>query len=83
MSAFESKILRKTYGPTEERGEYRIRYNKELYQLYRLPDVIISIRIYRLRWAGQVERMSGEYILRRIMDCKPERRRRIERPKVR
>jgi hypothetical protein len=51
--------------------------------LYRSPDIITSIRIYRLRWAVHVERMSGEYILRRIMDCKPEGRRRIGRPKLR
>ena len=30
-----------------------------------------------------VERMSGEDILRRIIDCKPEGRRRIGRPKLR
>ena len=55
---------------------------KELYQLHRSPD-IISVRIFRLRWAGHVERMSGEDIFRRIMDCKPEGIRRIGRPKLR
>jgi hypothetical protein len=83
LLAFERNVLSKIYGPIEERGECTIRYNKELYQLYRSTDVITSIIIARLRWTGHVERMSGEDILKRIMDCKPEGRRRIGRPKLR
>ena len=67
----------------EERGECRIRYNKELYQLYRSPGIITPIRISRLRWAGHAQRMSDENILKEIMDCKPEGRSRIGRPKLR
>jgi hypothetical protein len=47
-------------------------YNKELYQLYRSPDVITLIRISSLRWAGHVERMCGEDILKRIIARKKE-----------
>jgi hypothetical protein len=75
-------MLRKVYGPIKERGECRIRCNQELYQLYRSPDNVTSIIICRLRWDGNVERMGGEDI-KRIMDCKPEGRRRIGRPKLR
>ena len=77
LSTFERKKLRKIYGPIKERGECRIRYNKELCQLYRSPDVITSVRISKLRCAGHVVRMSGEDILKRI------RRRQIERPRLR
>jgi hypothetical protein len=45
-----------------------------VYELYRLPDIITFIKISRLRWAGHVERMGVESILRRIMDCKPEKK---------
>jgi hypothetical protein len=73
----------KIYDPLKETGDWRRGYNKELYQLYRSPEIMTSVKISRLRWAGHVERMSGEYILKRIVDCKPERRRRIGRPKLR
>jgi hypothetical protein len=77
LSAFERKILRKIYDPIKEGGECRIRYNKELHQLYKSPDIIISIKISRLRWAGHVERTNDEDILKGTMDCKSKRRRRV------
>jgi hypothetical protein len=49
LSAFQRKILRKIYGPIKERGECRIRYTKELYQLCRSPDITTPIKISRLR----------------------------------
>jgi hypothetical protein len=58
------------------RGKY-VNCNKEPYQLYRSPDIITSIRISRLRWAGHVERMSDENILERIMDCAQGKRGRM------
>jgi hypothetical protein len=45
------------YGPVKERGEWRVRYSKELCQLYISPDSITSIRVSMLRWAGRVERI--------------------------
>ena len=35
LGIFERKILRKIYGPINEKGEWRITYNKELYELYK------------------------------------------------
>ena len=75
LSAFQRNILRKIYGTIKETGKCRIRYNKELYQLYRSSDVMTSIKISRLRWAEHVDRMTNYDILKRIMDCKPEGRR--------
>ena len=48
LSAFRRKTLRKIHGPVKERGQWKIRYNKELYQLYRSPDIITLIKIPRL-----------------------------------
>jgi hypothetical protein len=45
LNDFERKILRKIYGPFKERGECTVRYNKELYQLHRSPEVITPIKI--------------------------------------
>lgn len=46
-----------------------MRYNIELYQLYKLPDII------GLRWAGHIHSMSDAELSRGIMQRKRERRR--------
>jgi hypothetical protein len=60
-----------------------MRYNQELYQLYRTPDIIREIRVARLRWAGHVQRMDRSEMPKSIKDCKPEGRRAMGRPKLR
>jgi hypothetical protein len=48
LSTFERKVLWKIYGPVYERGEWRIRYNHELYQLYKMPNITRVIKTTRL-----------------------------------
>ena len=83
LAVFERKILRKIYGPLNEGGVWRRRYNQELYDLYRDPDVIQVIKISRLRWAGHIIRMNEEAQPRRLTLTHPEGRRRAGRPKLR
>ena len=46
LRVFERRILRKeTYGQVKEVEEWRRRYNKELYQWYKLSDIITNINI--------------------------------------
>jgi hypothetical protein len=40
LGTFERKILRKMYGPYQERGEWCIRYNHKLYKLLKLPSIV-------------------------------------------
>jgi hypothetical protein len=68
LSTFERKTLRKIYGPVQEKGEWRMRYNTEWYQLYTLPDITGASKAARSRWAGHAELPRG------IMGCKPEGR---------
>jgi len=49
---FERKVLRAIFGPTNDNGEWRTKYNDELYTLYKDSDIITYIKINRLRWAG-------------------------------
>ena len=35
LGVFERKILRAIFGPTNDNGEWRIKYNIELYTLYK------------------------------------------------
>jgi len=56
LGVFERKLLRIILGPVMEAGEYRQRYNYELYQLYQEPDIVRMVRVNRMRWAGHVQR---------------------------
>jgi hypothetical protein len=51
--------------------------------LYSSPDIIRQIKSRRMRWAGHVARMGeGRNMYRGLMG-KPERKRRLERPRSR
>jgi hypothetical protein len=41
----------------QDKGQWRSRYNRELYDLFKEPKLSITIRIARLRWAGHVRRI--------------------------
>ena len=58
VDTFERKILRRIIGPIQENSSWRLRYNNELYQIYKEIPVSKFIRIQRLRWAGHVMRME-------------------------
>ena len=83
LAAFERKILRRIYGPKKDGEVWRIRYNQELYQLYKTPDIIQTIKIARLRWLGHVKRMNEGEMPRRIMEHGIVERRKVGRPKLR
>jgi hypothetical protein len=72
VDVFERKILRRIYGPVKGRDQWRCRYNKELYDLFKEPRISVIIRIGRLRWAGHVIRMEKNYLPRRLMYMQPE-----------
>ena len=84
LGCFERKILRKIYGPICQDGEWRVRYNDELYHLYDDTDVIKNIKLRRLRWAGHVSRMSDVVSTKRVsLGPPPDGRRRQGRPNLR
>jgi hypothetical protein len=56
---FERIILKKIVDPIQEKGKWLLRYNQELYQLYRPPDIVSTIKSGKLRWAGHTQRMSS------------------------
>jgi len=39
------KILRAIFGPTNDNGEWRIKYDTELYTLYKESDIVTYIKI--------------------------------------
>jgi len=54
LLVFERKVLRKMYGPckNESTGEWRIRKNKALQDLYQSPNIKEDITKRRLKCAG-------------------------------
>ena len=40
LGVFERKFLRVIFGPTNDNGEWRIKYNNELYTVYRGSDIV-------------------------------------------
>ena len=63
LRVFENRVLRRIFGPKKDEvtGEWRRLHNKELYALYFSPNTMQVIKLRRLRWAGHVERVGGEY----------------------
>jgi hypothetical protein len=59
LAVFERKILRVIYGPIKDNGEWRIRYNSELYALYKDVDIITFIKVGRLNGMARPQVADG------------------------
>jgi len=58
----ESRILRRIFGCKREEvaGDWGRLFNEELHNLYASPDIIIVIKLRRMRWVGHVTRIGDE-----------------------
>lgn len=83
LGIFERKVLRKIFGAINEQGLWRRRYNFELYQTYKDPDIVTFIKLQRLRWAGHLARMPDNDVTKRLTMNTPEGRRSRGRPRAR
>jgi len=84
LRIFERKILRKIFGPVQdENGFWRIRKNHELNELIGNADIVRFIKSRRIAWLGNVTRMDGMRMPRRILEWKPIGRRIRGRPRKR
>ena len=61
LRVFENRVLRRVFGPKRDEvtGEWRKLHNKELSDLYSLPDIVRVVKSRRMRWAGHVAFMGG------------------------
>jgi hypothetical protein len=80
---FETKILRAIFEPTNEKGEWRIKHNYELYTLYKDSDIVTYTKVNRLRWAGHVIRLEEQSPVRRVLVAVVEGKRQRGRRKLR
>jgi len=58
LCTFERKILRRIYGPIQNKGHWRLRWISEHYNVYEDLNIIVDIKIRRLGWAGHSIRME-------------------------
>jgi hypothetical protein len=67
-------LLRRIFGPVNDRGVWRIRSNKELADLYEELDLATVIKTLRLRCLGHVCRTEEQEIPKRKPWRKKEER---------
>ena len=82
---FENRVLRRGLGPKRDKvtGEWRRLHNKELSDLYPLPNIVRVVKSRRMRWAGHVARMREGRGMHRVLVGKPEGKRPLGRPRRR
>jgi len=83
LLVFERKILRKIFGPINEKGIWRMKTNQELDEIIKHKNIINFIRARRLSWLGHVERMQGMRMVKAIYCWYPISSRPTGRPKTR
>jgi hypothetical protein len=83
LEVWERKVLRKIYGPLCENGEWRIRTNTEVMELYDDLDIVTEVKRMRLRWLGHIESMSNDRSTKKLYNNKPEGLRLVGRPRKR
>ena len=67
LSIFERKILRRIHGPIREGEQWRKRYNRELEELHKEPNIVIAIKSSRLRRAVHVVRMEDNDLAKTML----------------
>jgi hypothetical protein len=61
LRVVENRVLRRISGPKrDEVGEWRKLHNEELHNLYSSPNIIMQIKLRKIRWAGHVARMGED-----------------------
>jgi hypothetical protein len=71
LKVWEREVLRKLYGPVCENGEWRIRTNTELMELYDELDIVTEVKRMRLRWLGHMEKMLDNRSTEKLYSNKP------------
>jgi hypothetical protein len=67
--SFERKILQKIFGSTQFKGVWKIRYNDEIYKMYKDMTLLTYIRLKRSKWTGHVVRMEQHHIPKKVLEA--------------
>ena len=83
LGIFETKILRKIYGPVKDDELWRVRRNDELETIIKGENIVRSIKCQRIRLLGHIERMQDTAIPKKMLYGKLYATRRRGRRRVR
>jgi hypothetical protein len=75
--------LNRKYGPSYVNGVWRIKYNDELYNLFKEPNIVQKIKINSLKWLGNTRRMVESSLCKILTSSQPDDSRKEGRPKLR
>jgi len=78
---FESKLIRRIYGPKYEDGEWKSRKNRELDVLSKGENIVNWIKGQRISWLGHLKRMEEDRIPKKVFTQELEETRRRGRPR--
>jgi len=67
LRTFERKILRRIYGPVQDNGRWRTRWDSEIYNLYKGMIIVDDIKIRSIGRAGHIIRMEGRRPRKRFL----------------
>jgi len=69
LNIFERNVYRRILGPVydNEKENWGILTNKEIYARFKKPTIIETIRLNRLCWFGHVQRMEENRIPKRVL----------------
>jgi hypothetical protein len=69
LNIFERKVYRRILGPVydNEKENWRILTNQEIYAVVKKPTITETIRLHRLRWFGHVQRMEENRIPKMLL----------------
>jgi hypothetical protein len=69
LNIFERKVYRRITGPVydNEKENWRILTNKEIYAIVKKPAITEAVRLHRLRWFGHVQRIEEYRIPKRVL----------------
>jgi len=69
IKMFERKVYRRVLGPVydNEKENWRTLTNKEIYAMVKKPTVTQTIKLNRLCWFGQVQRMEENRIPKQVL----------------
>ena len=65
LSLFERKVLRRIFGAKHENETWWKRYNCELYETFKEPNVVNYMKVKRIAWARYLLRMNNDRTLKK------------------
>ena len=85
LKVFESKVLRRVFGPNRDEVtvEWRKLHKEDLSDLYSLPNIVRVVKSRRIRWAGHVALMGERRGVYWVLLGIPEGKRPLGRPRYR